>query len=121
MKDEKDDVRQKLSSLYVAQAIVYCLTTNKDFDGANQLLNKASSLYTEHIIYRANIRNKEGYDVPGDVEYIDDGEWGGYYNQTFTHHDYTPEEKLKYINTELEKVKDFNKTNLQIIRRINSK
>lgn len=119
-KDEQDDVKQKLSSLYVAQAIVYCLTTNKDYDGVNQLLHIASSFYKEHIIYRANIRNKEGYDELGDVEYIDDGEWGGYYNLTCKHHDYTSEEKLNYLNSELEKVKDFNETNLQIIRRINS-
>lgn len=118
-KDEKDDLRQKLSSLYVAQAIVHCLTTVKDNDGISALLLNAKQLYKEHILYRANIRNKAGYDEYEGVVYVNDpGEWSGSYQDTYSHHDYTAKEKEDYIKLELQRIEEYDSKNWEIINSI---
>lgn len=118
-KDEKDDLRCKLASLYVAQAIVYCLTTINDNDGISALLLNAKELYKKHILYRASSRNKAGYDEYEGIEYVSDpGEWSGSYQETYSHHDYTAKEKEDYIKSELQRVEEFDKKNWEIIKSI---
>lgn len=118
-KDEKDDLRCKLASLYVAQAIVHCLTTINDNDGIRALLLNAKELYKEHILYRASARNKAGYDEYEGIEYVNDpGEWSGSYQETYSHHSYTAKEKENYIKSELQRVEEYDSKNWEIIKSI---
>lgn len=114
--EERAKINSKLSSLYVAQAIAYCLSTQDDKSGIEFLLDKAFSFYKTSLLISAEIRNKAGYDEYEGIQIVNDpGEWSCSHEEVYSHHAYTDEEKEEYIQSQIKIAESWNKKNHNLL------